>query len=161
MANFSHIKKGITTNVTLGPVILENWNHYKFFGDWSQAIDDIRKTLSNDIQTTESKDNSYRIPTFFGANFMLPNISGLPLDTFLRLDGWRKGLAFLNGFNLGRYWPVAGPQITLYSPAHLFKPYPQNNNLIIFELEDYPINSTVEFVKTHVLNGTTPYPSVK
>ena len=32
-------------------------------------------------------------------------------DTFLRLDGWTKGVAFLNGFNLGRYWPVMGPQV--------------------------------------------------
>ena len=27
-----------------------------------------------------------------------------PLDTFLDLPGWHKGVAFLNGFNLGRYW---------------------------------------------------------
>ena len=27
-----------------------------------------------------------------------------PLDTFLNLPGWHKGVAFLNGFNLGRYW---------------------------------------------------------
>ena len=33
------------------------------------------------------------------------------LDTFLRLPGWRKGLVWVNGFNLGRYWPVAGPQV--------------------------------------------------
>ena len=32
-------------------------------------------------------------------------------DTFLRLDGWTKGVAFVNGFNLGRYWPVMGPQV--------------------------------------------------
>lgn len=33
-------------------------------------------------------------------------------DSFLRLDGWTKGVAFVNGFNLGRYWPVMGPQVT-------------------------------------------------
>ena len=32
-------------------------------------------------------------------------------DTFLQLDGWTKGIAFVNGFNLGRYWPVMGPQV--------------------------------------------------
>ena len=32
-------------------------------------------------------------------------------DTFLQLDGWSKGVAFVNGFNLGRYWPVMGPQV--------------------------------------------------
>ena len=34
-----------------------------------------------------------------------------PRDTFLRLDGWSKGVAFVNGFNLGRYWPIMGPQV--------------------------------------------------
>ena len=34
-------------------------------------------------------------------------------DTFLRLDGWTKGVAFVNEFNLGRYWPVMGPQVCL------------------------------------------------
>lgn len=29
-----------------------------------------------------------------------------------------KGIIFINGFNLGRYWPV-GPQITLYLPKEL------------------------------------------
>ena len=32
-------------------------------------------------------------------------------DTFLQFDGWTKGIAFVNGFNLGRYWPVMGPQV--------------------------------------------------
>ena len=32
-------------------------------------------------------------------------------DTFLRLNGWTKGVAFVNGFNLGRYWPSMGPQV--------------------------------------------------
>ena len=32
-------------------------------------------------------------------------------DTFLRVNGWTKGVAFVNGFNLGRYWPSMGPQV--------------------------------------------------
>ena len=35
-------------------------------------------------------------------------------DTFLQLDGWSKGVAFVNGHNLGRYWPIMGPQVILY-----------------------------------------------
>lgn len=29
-----------------------------------------------------------------------------PSDTFMSLRGWTKGVAFVNGFNLGRFWPV-------------------------------------------------------
>ena len=36
-----------------------------------------------------------------------------PNDTFLKLDGWTKGVAFVNEFNLGRYWPVMGPQVMI------------------------------------------------
>ena len=30
-------------------------------------------------------------------------------DTFLDTDGFGKGVAFINGFNLGRFWNI-GPQ---------------------------------------------------
>lgn len=35
-------------------------------------------------------------------------------------QGWIKGVVFINGFNLGRYWNV-GPQRTLYLPAPLLR----------------------------------------
>ena len=34
-------------------------------------------------------------------------------DTFFNSTGWTKGQLFVNGYNLGRYWPVAGPQVTV------------------------------------------------
>ena len=46
-----------------------------------------------------------------------------PCDTFLRLDGFSKGFAMINGFNLGRYWGI-GPQKSLYVPASLLKILP-------------------------------------
>ena len=41
--------------------------------------------------------------------------------------------ASINGFNLGRYWTPAGPQMTLYIPAALLKQ--GENELIIFETD--------------------------
>ena len=40
-----------------------------------------------------------------------------------------KGLVWVNGFNLGRYWSV-GPQYTLYVPGELLK---EENSIEIFE----------------------------
>ncbi|NQD88177.1 beta-galactosidase [Paenarthrobacter sp. CM16] len=54
-----------------------------------------------------------------------------PGDRFLRLDGWTKGNAFVNGFNLGRYWS-RGPQRTLYVPGPLIRE--GANELAILEL---------------------------
>ncbi len=144
--------KGITTNVTLGDSVLKNWSHSLFFKNWDTSI----KHLEEESVNTSVK-SVQKIPTFFTGKFQLPQNSSLPLDSFLKLEGWGKGIAFLNGFNLGRYWPLAGPQHTLYSPAHLFKPHPQENRLTVFELEKNPCDKESEcllhFVKEHVLNG--------
>lgn len=32
-------------------------------------------------------------------------------DTFFDPTGWTKGQLFVNGYNMGRYWPTAGPQV--------------------------------------------------
>ncbi len=49
--------------------------------------------------------------SFWSGSFRLPCETREAEDTFLRLDGWRKGVAVVNGVNLGRYWPVVGPQV--------------------------------------------------
>lgn len=54
-----------------------------------------------------------------------------PADRYLRLDGWTKGVAFINGFNVGRYWS-RGPQRTLYVPGPLIRA--GRNELAVLEL---------------------------
>jgi len=39
-----------------------------------------------------------------------------PADTFLDMSGWTKGVVWVNGHNLGRFWCI-GPQQTLYVPG--------------------------------------------
>lgn len=53
-------------------------------------------------------------------------------DTYLHLEGWGKGVAFINGFNLGRYWEI-GPQTSLYIPGPLLKK--GENKIVVFESE--------------------------
>ena len=55
-----------------------------------------------------------------------------PADTFLDMSAWGKGVVFLNGFTLGRFWNV-GPQKRLYIPAPLLKA--GKNTLRIIETE--------------------------
>ncbi|MGG4142126.1 glycoside hydrolase family 35 protein [Paenibacillus algorifonticola] len=81
-------------------------------------------------------------PVFYRGAFSVDE----PADTFLKLEGWTKGVAYVNGFNLGRYWEK-GPQQTLYIPGPLL--HAGDNELIIFELQglkeskvllqDYPV----------------------
>lgn len=54
------------------------------------------------------------------------------VDTFLDMTGFTKGVVFINGFNIGRYWNI-GPYYDLYVPAPLLKK--GENEVVIFELE--------------------------
>lgn len=88
----------------------------------------------------ESKDGVPCYPAFMRGEL---EISGEPADTFVRLDGFTKGIVIINGFNLGRYWNPAGPQKTLYVPAPVLKK--GKNEVVVFELEGDE-NQTIEFL---------------
>ena len=68
-------------------------------------------------------------PAFLTGSFIVQECA----DTFIRLDGFTKGVVFVNGFNIGRYWNPAGPQKTLYIPAPLLKQ--GKNRITVFESE--------------------------
>jgi beta-galactosidase len=55
----------------------------------------------------------------------------MPADGFIALPGWTKGMVWLNGFALGRYWE-RGPQRTLYAPAPLWRS--GENEVVVLEL---------------------------
>ncbi len=67
-------------------------------------------------------------PAFYRFDFEADDLC----DTFLDTSGFGKGCAFINGFNLGRFWET-GPQKRLYIPAPLLKV--RKNTLVIFETE--------------------------
>jgi beta-galactosidase len=52
-------------------------------------------------------------------------------DHFLRTDGWGKGLVWVNGFLLGRYWS-ASPTGTMYVPGPLLRA--EGNEIVLMEL---------------------------
>jgi beta-galactosidase len=109
--------KGITEGVRLERQFLFNWTIH------SLPLDDLSKlTIDSDIVETKG-------PEFYKGTFEVEECA----DTFLELKGWTKGVVYVNGFNLGRYWE-AGPQQTLYVPAPLLKE--GENELVIFELHE-------------------------
>ncbi len=55
-------------------------------------------------------------PSLYRGAFHLDSVG----DTFLDLRGWGKGLVWINGHNLGRYWSI-GPQQSLFVPAPWLK----------------------------------------
>ncbi|GGH73542.1 beta-galactosidase [Pullulanibacillus pueri] len=109
-------RKGVTEGIQLGQQFLYNWTIYAL------PLEDVSPLVFEQI-----KDNMMEGPGFFKGTFNIDDIG----DTFLELEGWTKGVAFINGFNLGRYWEI-GPQKTLYVPGPLLKK--GENDLVIFEL---------------------------
>ena len=52
-------------------------------------------------------------------------------DTYIDMSAYTKGIVWVNGHNLGRYWNV-GPQYRLYCPEPWLKK--GNNEILIFDL---------------------------
>lgn len=122
-------RKGITEGIRLG-------NQFLF--DWTIHCLPLKDLLG--LKFDKIKDS--KGPVFCRGFFDVD----APGDTFVQLAGWTKGVVFINGFNLGRYWE-RGPQQTLYLPGPLLKS--GKNEIAVFELHgteapvidliDYPI----------------------
>ncbi|WKX73815.1 beta-galactosidase [Streptomyces sp. XD-27] len=107
--NFGHAivdRKGITGQVSLsgaGPLNgpLTRWQTYSLPVD-EKFVAALRPTISDPDKGG----------IFFRATLTLDKIG----DTYLDMSGWTKGVVWVNGRNLGRYWSM-GPQQRLYCPA--------------------------------------------
>ncbi len=115
--------KGITEGVRLGYQFLFDWEIYTL------PLDNLH-SLSfepGNGQETASEEGGAAQPVFYKGILTIDETA----DTFMNMSGWTKGVVYVNGFNLGRYWE-RGPQQTLYIPAPLLKV--GDNEIIIFEL---------------------------
>ncbi|CAH2283497.1 beta-galactosidase isoform X2 [Pelobates cultripes] len=144
---FNNDFKGLLTNVTIKGRTLANWTMYPL---------DIDTAVINGLLSKTSGLNTcnFTAPTFYKGELIIPSgIPDLPQDTFIKFTGWAKGQIWINGFNLGRYWPARGPQVTLYVPVHILTT--QANNITVLELEGSPCDTgkcVVEFVDKPILN---------
>ncbi|CAN9497825.1 unnamed protein product [Ophioblennius macclurei] len=140
--------KGLLSSLILGRDILTDWQIYPLDIDgaisagWPQS--DGPKSFP--IHLRESSTG----PAFYTGTLQ-PN--GLTWDTFLKLNEWQKGQVWINGVNLGRYWPARGPQKTLYVPGPLLNSN-LPNKITVLELERAPAQLRVLFMDRPLLNIT-------
>lgn len=109
-------RKGITDRVTLSGMTLMNWEVYNLPFD-----DEYIPTLNS------APVDPGRRGTFFRGSFDLKEAA----DTFIDMSNYKKGLVWVNGHNLGRYWEI-GPQRRLYCPAPWMKA--GRNEIVVFDL---------------------------
>nr|XP_033786323.1 LOW QUALITY PROTEIN: beta-galactosidase-like [Geotrypetes seraphini] len=154
--NYINDFKGLVTNVTLGNNTLSNWSIFPL---------DIDSAILHGLQNRSPasqlfSDAQLLAPAFYTGSFSIPSgIPDLPQDSYVKFPGWNKGQIWINGFNLGRYWPARGPQMTLFVPRDIFTTCAPNN-ITVLELESPPQSKgkyIVEFVDTPILNATLEY----
>jgi beta-galactosidase len=108
-------KKGITEQVTFAGAEVKNWSMYGF------PFSNI-----NTDKTTSSKTTGNG-PTLQKGSFQIPTVA----DTYLDMSDWGKGVVWVNGHHLGKYWAI-GPQQTLYVPQEWLKK--GKNDIAVLEL---------------------------
>ena len=138
-----HNTKGIISPVTIaGKEITGGWNMYPLP---MSEVPDLGKLGNNvyangSVKAAKLKD----CPVLYEGTFTLKETG----DTFIDMEQWGKGIIFINGINIGRYWQV-GPQQTLYIPGVWLKK--GENKIVIFEQLNAEPKAEVGTVKVPVL----------
>jgi len=109
-------RKGITNRVSLNGMTLMNWQIFNLPMD---------ENYLENLMFTSEKPTKPGI--FFKGKFHLSEIG----DTYIDMGKWEKGVVWINGHNLGRYWNI-GPQKQLYCPASWLKH--GENKILVFDM---------------------------
>ncbi len=127
--------KGLITTPRIGGQYIYHWNVYKLpFED-----------LSSLVFTRNLKAKFNKHPMFLRG---ILNIENEVNDTFIKTDGLKKGLIWVNGKLLSRYWEK-GPQATAYVPCSYLKK--GANEVIILEFEGFK-KAAINFVDKPILD---------
>jgi hypothetical protein len=133
-------RKGLFGPVKLADKPLENW-----------TIRTLPLTSADIAGAAPVTSPSTRCGSHFRATV---NLADTPRDTFLDMSKYDKGVVWVNGHNLGRYWKI-GPQFRLYCPASWLKK--GANTIDILDLEmtgPKPVRGCAER-NTGPVNGET------
>jgi beta-galactosidase len=127
-------RKGITDRVVLNGMTLM---------DWEITLLPMDEAFIKVPPKLNEKPIRNNMPcNFFKGDFLLSELG----DTYIDMSNYSKGILYVNGHNLGRYWNI-GPQQRLYCPAAWLKK--DRNELLVFDLfqlEEMPVSGfkTVE-----------------
>ncbi|XP_071520431.1 beta-galactosidase-1-like protein 2 [Panulirus ornatus] len=131
-----HQKKGLWE----GPVLIDGMQ----IDQWLMYPLEFKADQVNSMTGWEPFNGSLDAPALYRSSVQ---ISGTPQDTWLDMSSWGKGVVFINGFNLGRYWH-GGPPRSLYLPAPLLQE--GNNEVVVFE--QYTAASEIVFSDTPIFS---------
>ena len=133
-----HDRKGITEKVELvsgdRSKELKNWTVYSFPVDYSF----IKNKNYQDTKILPA------MPAYYKTTFKLDKVG----DTFLDMSTWGKGMVWVNGHAMGRFWEI-GPQQTLFMPGCWLKK--GVNEIIVLDLKG-PKEATIVGLNKPILD---------
>ena len=139
-AQIIHNTKGIISLVIINGIEIEDdWEMTQLPMNQMPEMNFLKNTAAN-AKALDKK------PVVYSGTFQLKETG----DTFLDMSAWGKGIVFINGINIGRYWHV-GPQQTLYVPGVWLKK--GENTIVIFEQLNKEPKSEIRSVKIPVLQN--------
>lgn len=133
--------KGILGGVVIGGRRYQHgWTH-RMLGDGIPAVDGAVHAETGAVDPAGLASASLEVTE--------------PLDAWLAFPDGAKGMVWLNGFLLGRYWE-RGPQQTLYAPAPLWRA--GENEIVVLDTDRLParveIREQPDFGPTEEFIGT-------
>ncbi|QKX53673.1 uncharacterized protein TRUGW13939_00753 [Talaromyces rugulosus] len=123
--------KGVIGDVKVSDTVLSGWDVYTL--PLESGLD--KPSGASAPGNVSSADS----PIFYTGTFDVST----PGDTFLELPGWTKGVIWVNGNNLGRFWTI-GPQQSYFLPGAWLEK--TKNTILILNLEPSGSEGTVNGV---------------
>ena len=114
-----HDRKGLNQDVKLGDTPLR--------GNWEVFPLPLNESQLARLKWTPATAATAKGPAFWSGVFQVTK----PADTFLDLRGWGKGVVWINGRCLSRFWNI-GPTQTAYLPGAWLKA--GENRVVVLDL---------------------------
>ena len=125
------------------------WQTIRFLNGWEAdawPLEDMGEELAALLETApalEEEGGADDLPVLVSASFEAESSQ----DAFLDLSDAGHGVAYVNGFCVGRYWNI-GPQQSLYVPAPLVRE--GRNEVLLLDLDKRP--TQLSLVTEHVFD---------
>ncbi|MDL2303955.1 beta-galactosidase [Bacteroides sp. OttesenSCG-928-D19] len=130
--------KGITEKVEI-----QTRNETKELKNWQVFNIPVDYEFAKNKQYKKA-ENTAKQPVYYRGTFTLDKVG----DTFLNMINWSKGMVWVNGYPIGRFWEI-GPQQTLYMPGCWLKK--GENEIIIFDMAS-PEKPEIEGLRKPILD---------
>jgi len=157
------LKKGDVIDIFVENCGRVNFGPLTFSGDRKGIVGAVygsgRAMFNWEVSSFEMEDLSTvqyhagtdaKLPAFFRGEFAAKPGK----ECFVHMDHFKKGIVFVNGFHLGRYWEI-GPQTALYIPGAILKAH---NEIVVFETDGLRGAPSVRILAQHGLSGKTHNP---